>query len=112
MDTYQARRQMRDLAQTTLELLDEAIREGASPTETLGRLRSMDLDARALLADAGYPAEAVWRGLQRAQHALQPGPIDTTLATQVADELRVAVETLDSLTSATSERDSDFRIIG
>jgi len=112
MDTYEARRRMYDLARQALELLDECLRDERNLSKTATDLRNMELEARALLADAGYPAESAWRSMQRVLLALQAPQLDSHLVHEARSELRDAVETLASLTSATSERDSDFRIIG
>jgi hypothetical protein len=112
MDTYQARRRMRDLAQETIEILDDVAARGASRADASVRLKDMEQEARTLLSDAGYPGEPVWRGLQRAQLELRSGSPDAPSVSDAAAEMRESLEALDSLMSPASERESDFRIIG
>lgn len=112
MDTFEARRRMRDLAQETLVLLDEIDNGGTSLSDALTQLRSKESEARSLLVDAGYPGESAWRALQRAAIALRSDGEDPQLREEVVADLGNAIETLDSLTTAPSERDSDFRIVG
>jgi hypothetical protein len=114
MDTYEARLLMRDLAHQGLELIDR-FRAGTAPrAEDKRRLRELVLQARGALADAGYPAEACWRGLQRASigaETLLDGA-DGAYWENVAEELRDGIETLNALVSPTFRRESDFHIVG
>jgi hypothetical protein len=112
MDTYEARRRMRDLAQESLDLLREIEQGDSTRSDALTELRKMELEARSLLADAGYPGESAWRALQRVGPALRTDDEDPSLVAEVVAELGEAIDTLDSLTATPSERDSDFRIIG
>lgn len=112
MDTYEARRQMRDLARDALDLLDEVADGDTSLSDALIELRKMELEARTLLADAGYPGEAAWRSLQRGVQALAADERDAGLIEEVRSSLQETIATLDSLTGATTGRDSDFRIVG
>jgi hypothetical protein len=112
MDTNEARRRMRDLARETLEILDSAVAEDGPRGKAISRVAEMEQESRALLADAGYPGESVWRGLQRARLALEAGGEDQALELEASAEMRESLERLDSLIAAASERESDFRIVG
>lgn len=113
MDTNEARMQMRDLAHDALAIVDR-LAAGSEPAQgDRGSLREMALESRALLGDAGYPAEAAWRGIQRASIGAdtQFEAPDPTYWDDVARDLRTAVETLENLVSG-PRRDSDVHIIG
>jgi hypothetical protein len=88
---------------------------GAVPTrDDREKLRTMALEARGLLTEAGYPGERVWRGLQRASMGADTGldSGDPTFWTDVADDLEQGAATLESLTGPIGPRDVDFRIVG
>lgn len=109
MDTYQARRQMRDLAQQAFDLMeDQAIPAGAA----LAELSEMEARARSLLSDAGYPGEPAWRAIQRSKRLVDLGLQDPEQRAEFVDDLRQAVERLDSLLGASTMKDTDFRIVG
>jgi hypothetical protein len=112
MDTNEARRRMRDLAREALNTLENDAADAGPRGEAGYRLRAMEQEARVLLADAGYPGEAVWRALQRASQASQSDAQSDSPDSDALVDLREALETLESLTAAASERDSDFRIVG
>ena len=103
---------MRDLAQDALDLLDDMANGASDRTQAATELRKMELEARALLADAGFPAEAAWRALQRAAQALALPDPDPAVVEETSHSLTDAVATLDSITAGPAERDADFRIIG
>jgi len=114
MDTYEARTQMLELARDALGIV-AALEASNVPTgEDRRRLRSMLTEARSALADAGYPAEAVWRAVQRASMGTDTSldQADPMFWHDVADELRAAMETLESLVSPHFRRESDFYIVG
>jgi hypothetical protein len=114
MDTTEARRRICDLAREGLDVLDSS---SSGPVPGRGaalRIREIADQARALLTDAGYPGESVWRGLQRARVGLDAVEDlqDVAYWQDVRDELTEAVEHLDELLATRAGRDSDFRIIG
>lgn len=112
MDTYEARSQMKNLAQETLDLLEEVARGDTTRSDAIVEVRKMELEARGLLVDAGYPGEAAWRGLQRTGIALQDAHDDLSTLTEAIAQLSDAVATLSSLTTTSPESGPDFRIIG
>jgi hypothetical protein len=114
MDTYEARTQMLELAREALGIVESLEANNVPTGEDKRRLRSMQAAARSALADAGYPAEAVWRGLQRASMGTDTSldHADPMFWHDVADELRDAMETLESLLSPHFRRESDFYIVG
>ncbi len=77
-------------------------------------LRRMANEARSLLSEAGYPGEAVWRGLQRASIGTDTNfdSHDASYWQDVIQELEHGGDTLASLDSAPSHRDVDFHIVG
>lgn len=77
-------------------------------------MREMGSEARALLADAGYPGEAVWRGIQQASMGIDTlyGEPDRFYWDHVADDLRAGLQVLDSLLSIGQARDVDLHIVG
>ncbi len=114
MDTHEARTQMLELAGEALEIV-AGLEAGGVPTgEDKRQLRDLLTDARSTLADAGYPAEAVWRALQRASLGTDTSfdQSDPLYWQDVAQELRTAMETLESLVSPQFRRESDFYIVG
>jgi hypothetical protein len=114
MDTFEARSKMRDLAQATLDLIEGLDRSSTSRREAIAGLRDMEQEARALLADAGYPGEAAWRGIQRSRILAESDPsvMDESMRGDIVGDLQLAVGTLGSLVSGALQRDSDFRIVG
>ena len=113
MDTFEARHQMRELARRGLALVEGFVRDGSPTPESSSALRAIAADARALVPDAGFPAEAAWRALAHAANALvamEPDPEGLGWL-EIVDELRVAVDGLDSLLGS-ARREADFRIVG
>lgn len=113
MDTQEARMRMLDLTKEALDIVED-FESGAQPTrEEKHELREMVLEARDTLPDAGYPAEAAWRGLQRASIGTDTffDETDPLFWQDVVQELRTAAEVLESLVSPGFRRESDFHII-
>jgi hypothetical protein len=114
MDTYEARTRMCDIGRGALTIALE-LSSGAAPTTAdKANLRRMLLEARSLLADAGYPGEAVWRALHRSSIGAdttldQP---DASYWQDVAGSLEAGIATLESLISSHPARETDFRVIG
>jgi hypothetical protein len=105
---------MESLATEALAIV-RRIREGRAPSsDDRNNLRRLASDARALLAEAGYPGEAVWRGLQRASMGTDTNfdSHDSGYWQDVVDELEQGAATLASLDSSRSVRDVDFHIVG
>jgi hypothetical protein len=114
MNTQDARREMESLAAEALAIVSR-IREGRAPSlDDRNNLRRMASEARALLAEAGYPGEAVWRGLQRSSMGTDTNfdSHDSGYWQDVVDELERGAATLASLDSSRSFRDVDFHIVG
>ena len=114
MDTFEARTLMRDLAQEGLEIVNRFIGGAAPRPEEKRRLREMVLEARRSLADAGYPAEAAWQGLQRASIGADTllDSEDPSFWQSVAGDLEAGIGTLDALVGMGVRRESDFHIVG
>jgi hypothetical protein len=114
MDTTEARIQMRDLAHEGLAIIDRLAQGQTISGSDRERLRGLLVDARALLADAGYPGESVWRGLQRAALGVETH-FDRSVPAywaDVAGELRAGMATLDSLVAPAWRSEPDLHIIG
>ena len=113
MDTYEARLTMRDLAREALEIVEDLVGDAVPSRDNRKDLRSMAVEARELLPDAGYPGEATWRGLQRASIGADThfDQADPSFWVDVADELRNAAATLDQLVGPV-HRDIAFHIVG
>jgi hypothetical protein len=77
-------------------------------------LRSMAVESRELLAEAGFPGEAVWRGLTRASIGVDTSlsEADVLFWVDVLEDLTAGTSTLDDLVSPHFAREADFRIIG
>jgi hypothetical protein len=104
---------MRDLADEALTIVESLAKGEILSRDDKRRLRELVSEARSTLFDAGYPAEAVWRGLQRASIGVdtlldQP---DAAYWEHVAAELRAGLDTLDSLLSPGPRRETDFHIV-
>lgn len=113
MNTQEARTQMRDLADEALEIVVEMEQGKSASRQDRSRLRDMVIEARGLLSDAGYPAEAAWRGLQRASIGVDTSfdSPDAGYWEDVRHDLQGAIDTLNSLVTV-SYRDSDLFIVG
>jgi hypothetical protein len=113
MDTYEARTRMRDLALEAQRIIEAQARGEPLPARDGSTLRQLASEARGLLADAGYPGEGVWRGLQRATIGMETGfdREDRTFWRELAADLRMSIDTLDSLV-APRGREADVHIIG
>lgn len=74
----------------------------------------MASEARSLVGEAGYPGEAVWRGLQRASIGADTNfdSHDSSYWQDVVEELERGAATLASLDSSRGLRDVDFHIVG
>lgn len=114
MDTTEARTQMRDLAREALDIVERVVQGQPIAGAEREGLRRLVLQSRTLLADAGYPGEAVWRGLQRAAIGAEThfDQSDPAYWADVATELQAGVATLESLVSPTWRSEPDVRIIG
>jgi hypothetical protein len=113
MDTFEARTNMADLGHRGLQIVERVERRGAPTREETLELRQLLRDARALLADAGYPAEAVWRGLQRGSMGAETqfDEVDPGYWASVAEDLRAGLGTLESLITRPRGRDTDVNLI-
>lgn len=113
MNTNEARMRMRDIALEAQQIVDTQARGEPLPGRDRGTLRDLATEARSLLADAGYPGEGVWRGLQRATIGMQTGldREDRSYWRELAADLGASIETLDSLV-APRGREADVHIIG
>lgn len=113
MDTFEARLLMRDLAISALEIIGNL---GDLPPrgENARRLRELASEARGVLSDAGYPAEAAWHGLQRASIGANTALDEYDLGywTDVAEDLQRGIDTLQSLVSPHSRPDTDIHLVG
>lgn len=113
MNTTEARFYMRDIGNQALEAVERHVKGEPATTEERLLLRRLTSEARESLTDAGYPAEAVWRGIQRAGIGVETlsGEPDRFYWENVADDLRAGLETLNSLLSGPI-RDIDLHIVG
>ena len=114
MNTLEARLQLKDLAQQGLELTRQIVARNGVEPDVRVLLRSLALEAREALADAGYPGEATWRALQRASMGAETatGDLDLVFWMTLSDDFASAIEVLDSLLGPSRDRDSDVQIIG
>jgi len=113
MNTQEARRRMRDLAAQAITITTRLGSGEAATKDHAEQLRAMVVEARGLLAEAGYPAEAVWRGLQRADIGIQTalGGSDAGYWLDVSDDLTSGMQVLENLVGSHTTRDVDFRIV-
>ncbi len=104
---------MRDLAAQAITITTRLGSGGAATRDHADQLRTMAVEARSLLAEAGYPAEAVWRGLQRADIGIQTSldGADTGYWLDVSDDLTAGMQLLENLVGSHATRDADFRIV-
>ena len=113
MDTREARLRMLELGTEALETV-QRLRDGARVNfDDRARMRAMLLTARSVLADAGYPAESVWRGLQRASMAVDTSSdhTDAVYWQDVTDEIQQGLDVLASLVLPGFGRDVDLQVI-
>lgn len=105
---------MRDLGQRGLEVVTGFVNGECTVADGRRRLKESIDEARSVLADAGYPAESVWRGLQRAyaEFSASSNPHDHETWGELGDDLRQAIESLDALLARPAARDADFRVVG
>lgn len=114
MNTQDARRDMGVLATDGMAIVNR-LREGrVASSEDRNQLRRMASEARALLAEAGYPGESVWRGLQRASIGAEThfDSFDAAYWQDVTDELERGAATLASLDAVSNAKDADVHIVG
>jgi hypothetical protein len=114
MNTYEARSRMSEIGHRAIVIV-ERLRDGASPDyEERSSLRQYAVESRELLAEAGFPGEAVWRGLTRATIGVDTSlsGSDTYYWQDVLDDLAGGTTTLDDLVSPLLGREADFRIVG
>lgn len=114
MDTTEARMRMLDLANRGLGLLEEFRSGDEASRSTIEQFRRIVDEARSLLSDAGYPAEGVWRGMQRVLSAMLSGVgrDDAEYWQDLANDFADARDSLDRLLSTPVGRETDFRIVG
>jgi hypothetical protein len=114
MNTFEARVVMRDLALTALSIV-RTVEGGKGPTvEERQRVREMVSEARGLLPDAGYPGEAVWRGLSRASIGMDTVGVETDplFWHDVAEDLQAGLDVLEKLVSSDFRRESNVPLVG
>lgn len=114
MDTFEARTRMRDLALEALAVVERRERGGNPESGDSAKLRQLVGEARGVLTDAGYPGEAVWRGLHRASIGYET-QLDGSVRgywEDVRRDLEAGIETLDLLLGPGVGRDADFPLIG
>ena len=114
MDTHEARIELLELGQRALELAARYKMGDTPSAEERSALREMVVKARASLPDAGYPGEAIWRGLQRTSIGAETslGRSDQAFWNDVYVEIHEGIGTLRSLVSPEMSRDSDFHVVG
>lgn len=114
MNTQDARREMRSLATEALAIVHRMCDSRSAPSDDRNRLRRMASESRALLSEAGYPGEAVWRGLQRASIGAEThfDSFDAAYWQDVTDELERGAATLASLDAVSNAKDVDVHIVG
>lgn len=114
MNTFEARSRMSEIGRRAIVIVERLSAGGAAGYEDRTTLRQLAVESRALLAEAGFPGEAVWRGLTRASLG-----VDTALSASdalfwddVLGDLAAGTATLDDLVSPLLGRDSDIHIVG
>jgi hypothetical protein len=114
MDTFEARMSMRDLAVAALDIVERLAEGKPVELDTRSRLRQMLTEGRSLLADAGYPGDSTWRGIQRASMGLDTflDQSDALFWDDVAEELRTGLQTLESLVGPGQRPDADIYVVG
>lgn len=105
---------MRELGHEVLRSVERYATGKTVRAADCDRMRAAFQEAREVFFDAGYPAEAVWRGIQRAAIGLETlyGEPDRFYWEDAAAELRQGLEALDALLSSGSLRDIDLHIVG
>lgn len=105
---------MRDLALRMVTMIEGWREEPETARYRAAGVRESAAEARALLGDAGYPGEAVWRGVQQVLMGLDSDPVDldSNYWELVAEDLTAASDSLDALVSTGTRREADFRIVG
>lgn len=114
MNTQEARARMREIGMDALRSVELCAQGTVLRVEERQQLRQMGVEARSLLADAGYPGEAVWRGIQQASMGMDTlyGEFDRFYWDYIVEDLKAGLQVLDSLLSPGIARDIDFHIIG
>ncbi|MGH2442423.1 MAG: hypothetical protein ACRDFX_04600 [Chloroflexota bacterium] len=114
MDTLEARVQMYALTLRGREVLEGFLAGSLTSREAADQFRRIVGEARPVLTDAGYPAEAAWRALQSASAGFDAyiDPFDASFWSDTQRELQEAEENLERLVSARAGEQADFRIIG
>ena len=104
---------MRDLAALAITITTRLASGEVATRDHAEQLRAMVVEARGLLAEAGFPGEAVWRGLQRADIGIQTalGGSDAGYWLDVSDDLTSGMQVLENLVGSHTTRDVDFRIV-
>lgn len=114
MNTQDARRELETLAAQGLFIVSRIRETRTALREDQDTLKRMASEARTLLAEAGYPGEAVWRGLQRASIGTEThfDSYDPSYWDHVSNELEHGASVLASLDSSRSFRHVDIHIVG
>lgn len=114
MNTQDARSEMASLAAQGLVIVARIRETRNAPVDDRDQLRRMASEARTLLSEAGYPGEAVWRGLQRSSIGAEThfDSFDAAYWHDVTEELERGAATLESLNAVRSARDVDLHIVG
>jgi hypothetical protein len=113
MDTQEARMTMRDLAGRGLAAVDRYRAHDETGLNPMVDIRGLQLQARTVLADAGYPGEAVWQALNHAYFGFEAygEPPDSAFWGDIVAELQAGMATLDGLLMPPG-LGADFPIIG
>jgi hypothetical protein len=114
MNTYEARTRMSEIGHRAISIVERLSGGVVATYDDRTSLRSMAVESRELLAEAGFPGEAVWRGLTRASIGVDTAlsEADTFFWVDVLEDLTGGTSTLDDLVSPHLSREVDFRIIG
>jgi hypothetical protein len=114
MNTYEARSRMSEIGHRAIDIINRLRKGDSASFEDRSRLRSFAVESRELLTEAGFPGEAVWRGLTRASMG-----VDTSLSSadpyfwqDVLDDLGGGTTTLDDLIAPHFNSGADFTIVG
>src|SRR4051812_8028860 len=114
MNTFEARQQMFELGLEAREMLRTLIAGGTIDSVQRRRAGAMAVESRTLLGEAGYPAESVWRAVQRTSLGLQTqlDSFDRGFWQDVLEELERGMSALEALGSGHTGRDADLHIVG